>query len=101
MSETTPQATITISLSELKALIRQTVRDAVREELARYVAKTPPPLTENLNQEGLDDPEEEAELLEEALEMIAQYRQNKDGWQSLEEVEAELRSAEERGELPR
>jgi hypothetical protein len=100
MSETPPQATISISLSDLEALIRRVVRDAVHEEFARLAQRSRPAVAQDWDHEGPDDPAGDAELLDEALALVEQYRHDKSGWQDLEDFKADLKLAEQRGELP-
>jgi len=96
MSETPPQATITISLSELTALIRQ----AVHEEFEKHAHRLRPPILDDWDQEGPDDPEGDAELLAEALKEHEHYRLHPETLTDWEDFKAELKLAEERGELP-
>ncbi len=95
MGKTTPQATITISLTDLEALIRRVVQEAVHEEFARLLRTL-----EDRKQQGPEDPESDAELLAEALIMSQQYRDAPDEWKDWEDFKAELKKAESGGELP-
>jgi hypothetical protein len=52
------------------------------------------------SQEGLDDPEGDEELLQEALVLREEYKRDKSGWKTWDEFEAELNRAEAAGELP-
>ncbi len=96
MGKTTPQATITISLTDLEALIRRVVQEAVHEEFVRLLRGTS---LEGRTHEGPEDPEGDAELLAEALIMSRQYRDAPDEWKDWEDFKAELKKAESGGEL--
>jgi hypothetical protein len=88
----TKQTTIAMSPADLEALIRR----VVREELSRLS----PSILDDWSHEGPDDPEGDAALLQEALEVIQQREQHGDTSVSWEEFQAELRRAEAAGELP-
>ena len=100
MSTPPTQATITISLIDLEALIRRVVREAVREELSRMLRKPRPPVLEDWEHEGPDDPKGDEELLAESLDMSQGHRENQEGWKDWEAFKAELKAAEAAGELP-
>ncbi len=100
MSATAPQATITISLTELEALIRRTVREAVHEELIHLFRNVRPTVVDDWDHEGSDDPEGDQSLIKEALALHQQYRMGKEGWKDWEDFKAELDMAEAAGELP-
>lgn len=100
MGKTNPQATITISLADLEALIRRVVQEAVREEFMRLLRKARPSILEDQAQEGPEDPQGDEELLAEALVMSRQYRDAPEGWKDWEDFKAELKAAEAAGELP-
>jgi hypothetical protein len=94
---TTQQAEAVVSLttSQLEALIRR----VVREELAR--SRTQPlSVADDWSHEGPDDPEGDEILAREALAQIEQIKQDPSRVRKWEEVEAELIAAEARGELP-
>ncbi len=99
MSTTPAQATITISLNDLEALIRRVVREAVHEELLQMLRKSRPPILEDLGHEGPEDPEGDEELLAETLAMSQGYHENHEGWKDWEAFKAELKAAEVAGEL--
>jgi len=85
----TPEAAITISLTDLEGLIRRVVREAIREELAR--ARTEgASILEDWAHEGPDDRVGDEELLAEALVMSEQYRKDKEGWKHWEAFKSEV-----------
>lgn len=92
----TKQTTITLSPADLEALIRR----VVREELSRLVPPEQPSILDDWSHEGPDDPEGDAELLQEALAVIEEFGHKPEAWTSWEEFQAELRRAEAAGELP-
>ena len=100
MSTQTNKATITISLTELEAIIRRVVQEAVHEELMRLLRKRTPSPVDDWEHEGLDDPQGDEELLTEALAMSERYRESKAGWKGWEDFKEELKAAEVAGELP-
>ena len=100
MSTPPAQATITISLIDLEALIRRVVREAVREELVRMLRKSRPPILEDWEHEGPDEPGGDEELLAETLALSQEHRENQAGWKDWEAFKAELKAAEVAGELP-
>ncbi len=95
MSESTNQATLTISFADLESLIRR----VVREELWRILRGGPRFILDDWSQEGPDDPEGDEELAAEAVELSEQYRRDRTGWKTLAEFESELANAETAGEL--
>lgn len=56
MSSLTPQFNTTISLTEMEALIRRVVQDAVHEEFARLLQYLPSPGADNWVHEGKEGP---------------------------------------------
>ena len=96
MSATTPQAAISISLTDLEALIRR----VMREELARLLRARAPSILDDWSQEGPDDPTGDEELLAEALAVLEQHKDDPDAWMKWEDFKAELARAEAAGELP-
>ncbi len=86
MSTTTAKAAITISLTDLEALMRR----VVREELTHLLRSPEPSILEDWSHEGPEDPAGDEELLAEALVMSQQYKKSKEGWKSWEEFKAEL-----------
>jgi hypothetical protein len=66
------QTTVALSPAQLEALIRR----IVREEVGRLLRPTVPSVLDDWSHEGPDDPEGDAELLQEALEVIRQRDQN-------------------------
>jgi hypothetical protein len=83
-------ATITMTLSELEALVRRVVQETLREELTRALRSPDRAVLEFWEHEGPEDPEGDAELLADAEAVIAQYERNPSGWVTLEEFEADL-----------
>src|SRR5260370_25591417 len=75
-------------------------RCMVREEVSRLLQPSKPSVLDDWSHEGPDDPEGDAELLQEALEVIRQREQNREPSVGWEEFKAELRTAEAAGELP-
>lgn len=55
-SSLTPQFNTTLSLTEMEALIRRVVQDAVHEEFARLLHYLPSSVAENWVHQGEDDP---------------------------------------------
>ena len=90
------QTTIALSPADLEALIRR----VVREEIGRLLAATKPSILDDWSHEGPDDPEGDAELLKEALEVIKEYGDKAGAWTDWETFKAEMRQAEAAGELP-
>ena len=87
MSTNMAQPTVTVSLADLENLIRR----VVREEISRLPRAPGYSILDDWNQEGPDDPEGDEELLQEALVMSQQYRENKEGWKSWEDFKTELK----------
>lgn len=98
--KTNPQATITIGLAELEALIRRVVHEAVHEEFSHLLRRLRPSILEDWEQEGRDDPTGDEKLLAEALTMSQGYNKSKKGWKDWQDFKSELKSAEDAGELP-
>jgi hypothetical protein len=90
------RTTVTLSPSELEQLIRR----IVREEVGRLLQTPRPSALEDWSHEGPDDPEGDAELLREALEVIRDREQNPGTSMSWEEFKGEIRRAEAAGEIP-
>ena len=76
------------------------VQETVPEDMARLLQTPPSEWIEHWLHEGPDDPDGDAKLLAEALEIRKQYRQSREGWKTLDEFEAELERAETKSELP-
>ena len=85
-----------INLADLENLIRR----VVREELIRLLRTPVREILEDWEQEGADDPAEDALLLGEALARLQAYANKPEARLSWEEFEAELDRAESAGELP-
>lgn len=96
MSKTQDQVTTTLTRDELEALLRR----IVREELTRLLKERRPSILDDWSHEGPDDPEGDAELLAEVLEMIEREKTTPAPRISWEEAKAELARAEAMGELP-
>ncbi len=79
--------------------LRQLVRRMVREELAELFPKARPEILDDLSHEGPEDPDEDDQLLREALATLQEHQIQPDGWMSWEDFEAELDRAEAAGEL--
>ena len=94
MSTTSTEPVISMTRSELEALIRT----VVREELKRALRPINP--LDDWSHEGPDDPEGDEIIAREALAQIADYDKNPYRRMTLEEYEAELARAEAAGELP-
>ena len=90
------QMTVTLSKDELEGLIRR----VVREELLYLVRSPGKALPDDNRHEGVDNPEEDALLLREALTVLQKYKDKPEAWMRWEEFEAELDRAEQAGELP-
>jgi hypothetical protein len=97
----TSGAVVAINPTDLEQLIRRVVKEAVQEEFMRLFRAPNRALLEYWIHEGPDDPSGDDELLAEAMTMIQRYEENKEGWKTLEEFEAELAEAETAHELPR
>lgn len=96
MSKTQDQVMTTLSRDELESLLRR----IVREELARLLKARRPSILDDWSHEGPDDPEGDAALLAEVLEMIEREKTTPAPRISWEEAKAELARAEAAGELP-
>lgn len=90
------QTTVTLSAAEFEQLIRR----IVREEVSRLLQAPKPSIVEDWSHEGPEDPQGDAELLQEALEVIRHREQDPESSMGWEEFKAELRRAEAAGELP-
>jgi hypothetical protein len=99
MSAPTSEPTITISLGNLEALIRRVVQGAVHQELTRMLVTPSRALLDYWEHEGPDDPAGDEALLQEALVLVERYEENREGWKTLEEFEAELTHSENLHEL--
>lgn len=70
------------------------------EEVRRLLQPSKPSILDDWSQEGPEDPEGDAELLQEAIEVIRRREQDPEASLGWEELKAELRTAEAAGELP-
>jgi hypothetical protein len=93
---TDEQQPVTISVAELEEIVQR----AVREELRRLLRQHLPAMRHYLLHEGPDDPEGDAQLLQEALEALEHAHAHPETVQSWDEVREELARAEATGELP-
>jgi hypothetical protein len=100
MGVATPQFNTTLSLSEMEALIRRVVKEAVHEEFARVMQHTPSSIVDDWTHEGPYDLEGDRLLLAEALTERERYRANPQEAIEWEAFKAELQEAEAAGELP-
>jgi hypothetical protein len=94
MSITSTEPVISMTRSELEALIRS----VVREELKRALRPVNP--LDDWSHEGPDDPEGDEIIAREALAQIEEIKKNPSQVRTWEEFDAELASAEAAGELP-
>ena len=99
MSSVSPRFSTTLSLAEMKALIRRIVKEAVHEEFARLFEQAPS-IVVDWTHEGPDDRAGDQLLLAEAVAARERYRTNPQEWSDWEAFKAELNAAEEAGELP-
>ena len=67
MRVVSPQFNTTLSLTEMEALIRRGVKEAVHEEFVRVLRQAPASVAENWTHEGPNDPAADQLLLAEAL----------------------------------
>ena len=79
MRSTMQQFNTTLSLSEMEAMIRRVVKEAVSEEFTRLLQQRPGAVAENWAHEGEDDPAGDELLLAEALAVRERYRTNPAG----------------------
>ena len=100
MSVASPQFSTTLSLSEMEALIRRAVKEAVHEEFARVLRQASVSVVENWTHEGPSDPADDQLLLAEALAECERYRTDPEVWMDWDAFKAELRAAEAGGESP-
>jgi hypothetical protein len=87
-------------MAEVEALIRRAVKEAVHEELARFLEQVPASLVEDWTHEGPDDPTGDRALLAEAQSERERYRADPEAWQDWDAFKAELKEAREAGALP-
>ena len=99
MRAVSPQFNTTLSLTEMEALIRRAVKEAVHEEFVRVLRQAPASVAENWTHEGPNDPAADQLLLAEALSERDRYRTNSEGWMDWDAFKAELKAAEATGEL--
>ena len=99
MRVVSPQFNTTLSLTEMEALIRRVVKEAVHEEFVRVLRQAPASVAENWAHEGPSDSAADQLLLAEALSERDRYRIASEGWMDWEAFKAELKAAEAAGEL--
>lgn len=75
---------------ELRVESRDAVRAAVCEEMKRAFGTPLRKLMEEWEHQGPYDPEGDDLLLADALKIIEKYKDDRSGWVTLEELEAEL-----------
>jgi hypothetical protein len=92
-------ATVAISVADLEALVRRVVHEAIREEFSRVLRRPDRAILDYWDHEGPADPEGDAELLAEALDIVREYEADPTGWVTLEELETEIAAYEASGEL--
>jgi hypothetical protein len=100
MGTSSRHATITVSLTDLEALIRRVVHEAVREELRRLLRPSSATAADYWVHEGPEDPAGDADLLAEALQVIEEHEAVAEGWLSLEEFERTAATPEAGSESP-
>lgn len=100
MGVASPQFTTTLSLSEMEALIRRAVKEAVHEEFANVLRQVPASISADWRHEGPSDPAGDQMLLAEALAERERYRADPEAWMDWDAFKAELKAAEAAGELP-
>ncbi len=93
MSSLEPEFNTNLSLTEMEALIRRVVKEAVHEEFARLLQNLPGSVAENWAHEGKDDSAGDQLLLVEALTERERYRTNPEDWLEWEAFKAELKSS--------
>ena len=86
MSTTSDQPIISMSQSDLEALVRR----VVREELTRLARASARSVVDDWSHEGPDDPEGDKALLAEALVALMEYQEQPSSRMTWEEFEAEL-----------
>ena len=89
------QTVVTLTITELETLLRR----IVREEVSRALHAPAPNIADDWSQEGPDDPEGDAILLAEALEIIERRKTHPEKRRRWEDIKAELKQAEEAGEI--
>jgi uncharacterized protein (DUF433 family) len=80
MSSAAPQYNTTLNLTELEALIRRAVKEAVHEEFSRVMRQAPASAVENRPHEGPGDPAGDQLVLAEALAERDRYRTDPETW---------------------
>jgi hypothetical protein len=90
MSSDGPQFTTNLSLTEMEALIRRIVKEAVHEEFVRVLRHPPVSIADDWTHEGPDDPEGDRILLAEALTLSERYRTNSADWIDWDAFKVEL-----------
>ena len=91
MSSAAPQHNTTLSLTELEALIRRAVKEAVHEEFARVLRQAPASAVENWSHDDPSDPAGVQLALAEALAERDRYRTNPETWMAWGAFKKEMR----------
>lgn len=99
MSLVASQFSTNSSLTEMEALIRRVVKEAVRDEFTRVLRSAPAAIVADWAHEGPDDPVGDRLLLAEALTAREQYRTHPKEWTDWDAFKVELKAAEAAGEL--
>ncbi len=86
----------TLSPAALESLIRR----VVREELGSLTENRAAAVLNDLSHEGIEDPEEDELLLQEAMVRLSEARDRPETLMTLEDFQLELANAEAAGELP-
>ena len=91
MSSAAPQYNTTLSLTELEALIRRAVKEAVHEEFTRVLRQAPASAVENRSRDDPSDPAGVQLVLAEALAERDRYRANPETWMALGAFKKEMK----------
>ena len=91
MSSAAPQYNTTLSLTELEALIRRAVKEAVHGEFARVLRQAPASAVENRLHDDPSDPAGDQLVLAEALAERDRYRTNPETWMAWGAFKKEVR----------
>src|SRR6266508_3117084 len=86
-SENGTQIVLPLSLAEFEALIRR----VVREEVGRLVRAPEPSIPDDSSHEGVEEPGDEEDLVQAALEAIREHEANPNASMNWEDFEEELR----------
>lgn len=86
IAENETETVATITVAELETIIRRVVREEVRQQ-ADWIVRE---MIEFWRNEGPPDLEDDELLARDALELIEKYKNDRSGFITLEELEAEL-----------